>query len=119
MGRLPIMCEHTMTKSATQFSVHENPITVSRRGYPYVVVLQSAVVANARDTIVAPLVLRTGITAITGRLTPAVKFAANDYVVIIPALANIHTRDLGEAIGSLAEWRGSLLAGIDYLFFGI
>lgn len=102
-----------------QFDVHPNPITAARRAYPWVVVLQSAFANASRDRIVAPLVPRASYPQMTGRLTPAVHVAGVEYVLMVPSLAGVAARDLGEPNGSLGASRLEILAALDYLFFGI
>jgi toxin CcdB len=102
-----------------QFDVFVNPIAAARRAYPFVVVLQSDFAQGARDQIVAPLVPREALGKITGRLTPIVVVESSEHVALVPALAGVRRRDLGECISSLAANRSDLLAAIDYLFFGV
>ncbi|MCC6171511.1 MAG: CcdB family protein [Gammaproteobacteria bacterium] len=102
-----------------QFDVHRNPITAARRAYPLVVELQSTLAAASRSRIVAPLAPRTALPQVSGRLTPIVRLDGLEYVVLVPALATVASRDLLEPVGSLTGERTALLAAIDYLFFGV
>jgi toxin CcdB len=103
----------------TQFDVFVNPITATRQAYPLVVVLQSDFARDARDPIVAPLVLRQSMPAVAGRLTPIIVFHGAEHVALVPALMGIRSRDLAELRGSIASARSELLGAIDYLFFGV
>ena len=102
-----------------QFDVFSNPIAAARGAYPFVMVLQSDFAANARNQIVAPLVRRNAIATVTGRLTPRVHVNDAEFVALIPALTSLKARDLSKPIASLACARAEILAGLDYLFFGI
>lgn len=102
-----------------QFDAFINPIIAARRAYPFVIVLQSDFAQGVRDQIVAPLVPRESLSKVTGRLTPTVLMDSSEYVVLVPALAAVRRRDLGQNVGSLATARNELLAAIDYLFFGV
>ncbi len=102
-----------------QFDVYANPIRVARPAYPYVVILQSHLADVGRERIVAPLAPRESLAALAGRLTPFVRLGDAEYVVIVPGLAGIPSKDLREAAGSLAGYRSEILAGVDYLFFGV
>ena len=102
-----------------QFDVFANPIAAARRHYPFVVVLQSDLVAGARDQIVAPLVPRKSLAAIAGRLTPIVVVKSSEFVVLVPALTGVRRGDLQECVASLAPARTEVLAAIDLLFFGV
>ncbi len=102
-----------------QFDVFVNPAPAARRAYPFVVALQSPFVQTPRDQIVAPLAPRVSMPKVMGRLTPVVKINDEDYVVLVPKLAGIPSRDLAQSPCSIATARGDLLAAIDYLFFGV
>jgi toxin CcdB len=103
----------------SQFDVFVNPIPETRRTYPLVVVLQSDIALDARDSIVAPLVPRQSMSKIAGRLTPIIAFHGSEHVVLVPALIGVRSRDLAERRGSIAPARSELFAAIDYLFFGV
>ena len=107
------------TTVMTQFDVFDNPIAESRRAYPFVVVLQSDLVWDVREPIVAPVVSRQSLSKIAGRLAPIVAFNGSEHVVLVPALMGVASRDLTQRRGSLASARGEVLAAIDYLFFGV
>ncbi len=102
-----------------QFDVFANPITAARSAYPWIVGLQSELASASQDRIVAPLVPRESYPPTIGRLTPAVSVLARDFVLLIPSLAGVPTRDLGEPVASLIDSRVEILAAIDYLFFGV
>jgi CcdB protein len=50
---------------------------------------------------------------------PVVALQGADHVVLVPRLTVIRSRDLQEKVSSIASARASLLAAIDYLFFGV
>jgi len=102
-----------------QFEVFANPIPAACRAYPYVVVLQSDLAEQSQDRVVAPLAPRQSLAPVAGRLTPIVRIGAGEYVVLLPGLTTVSTRDLAEPAGSLAAARSELLAAVDYLFFGV
>jgi len=102
-----------------QFDVFVNPVAKVRAAYPLVVLLQSDVVSDGLEQIVAPLVPQQRIGRGAGRLTPVVRLEDAEYVVLTHALARLRSRDLMERRSSVASARGDLLAAIDYLFFGI
>jgi toxin CcdB len=103
----------------TQFDVFANPIAEIRRAYPFVVVLQSDLVWNVREPIVAPVVPRQLLSTIAGRLAPIVAFNGSEHVVLVPALMGVASRDLTQRHGSLVSARNEMMAAIDYLFFGV
>ena len=102
-----------------QFDAFVNPIAAARRHYPFVLVLQSDLVAGGREQIVAPLAPRKSLGEIAGRITPIVVVESAEYVVLVPALAGIRRRDLEVRVASLAGARTEVLAAVDLLFFGV
>ena len=103
----------------SQFDVFENPIARARRAYPFVVVLQADLADTGRDRIVAPLAPRARLTGSAGRLTPHVKVASVDHVLLVPSLAAVPAGDLRELRGQLAPYRNEIIAALDYLFLGV
>ena len=43
----------------------------------------------------------------------------DEFVLLVTSVTTIPTRNLGRAVGSLADRREDILAAIDYLFFGV
>jgi toxin CcdB len=101
-----------------QFDVFVNPLSIARRAYPFVVVMQSDIANNAGDQIVAPLAPKASMPKGAGPLTPMVSVNGKNLIVIVPRLTAIRSRDLTESQCSIAGARRDLLAAIDYLFFG-
>jgi toxin CcdB len=103
----------------SQYDVFDNPIPQARRAFPFVAVLQSEIADTGRDRIVAPLVPRTRIAGTVGRLTPVVKVASVDYVLLVPRMASVPANDLRTVKDKLLLYRGEIVAAIDYLFIGV
>jgi len=102
-----------------QFDVHPNPVPAARRAYPWVVVMQSDIVASSRTRLVAPLAPREAFAPSPGRLAPVARFVDAEFVVLVPALVSIPARDLEVPAGSIAAHRAELLAAVDLLFYGV
>ncbi|HEU4733630.1 MAG TPA: CcdB family protein [Kofleriaceae bacterium] len=102
-----------------QFDVFVNPIPQARRAYPYVAVLQSDVADPGRERIVAPLVPKARLAGTVGRLTPHVRVADVEHVLLVPAMAAIAATDLRELRGRLTAHRDGIIAALDYLFLGV
>lgn len=102
-----------------QFDVFVNPVSRARRAYPYVVVLQSDVADTGRDRIVAPLVPKTRMPGVAGRLMPQVRVSDVDHVLVVQNLAGIDAGELRELRGQLAPYREAIFAALDYLFLGV
>lgn len=97
----------------------DNPIPQARRAFPFVVVLQSEIADTGRDRIVAPLVPRTRMMGTIGRLTPVVKVAGVDHVLLVPRMSSVAATDLRAAKDKLLAYRSEIAASLDYLFIGV
>lgn len=103
----------------SQFAVYDNPVTRARKAYPFVVVLQADLADIGRERIVAPLAPRARLAGSAGRLTPHVKVANVDHVLLVPALAAVRADDLREPRAQLTAYRAEIVAALDYLFLGV
>jgi toxin CcdB len=103
----------------SQFDVFDNPIPQARRAFPFVAILQSELADTGRDRIVAPLVSHTRMTGTVGRLTPVVKVANVDHVLLVPRMTAIAATDLRAVKDRLTAYRGEIVAALDYLFLGV
>ena len=97
----------------------DNPIPQARWAFPFVVILQSELADTGRDRIVAPLVPRTRMTGTVGRLTPVVKVANVEHVLLVPRVTAIAATELRAIIGWLTAYRSDIVAALDYLFLGV
>jgi toxin CcdB len=105
--------------SSSAFSVFENTNPASRRLYPFLVDLQSALLADVLATrLVAPIAKTTFIKRPIAGLTPVVRFQGSDYVVDIPQMAAVIKKTLGPPIGSLETYRDDLIRAVDRLITG-
>jgi toxin CcdB len=102
-----------------QFDVFVNPISAAQKAYPLVIAMQSNLAYDATEQIIAPLAPSDSLRKAVGRLTPTVDINGKAYVVFVPRLRAVPTRDLARSIGSAAQSRSDLLAAIDFLFFGL
>ena len=103
----------------SQYDVFDNPVPQARSAFPFVVVLQSEIADTGRDRIVAPLVPRTRMAGAIGRLTPIVKVASVDHVLLVPRMTSVARIDLRGLKDKLLAYRGEIAAAIDYLFIGV
>lgn len=100
-------------------TVHANPNTKSRPSIPYLLDIQSDLLSSLGTRVVVPL-YRQETTTIhpISRLTPVVEFKGQAYVAMVPELAGVAQRELGESAGSLLPARAEILAALDLLFTG-
>jgi toxin CcdB len=101
-----------------QLDVFANPFPRSRQRQPFLVTLQSDLLARTLDTtVVAPLeVADAG--SFADRLNPRVTVDGVDYVVVTQELVTIRKSLLGEPAGSIAEHRDAVIGALDMLFTG-
>jgi hypothetical protein len=103
----------------SQYDVFDNPIAQARRAFPFVTILQSEIADTGRDRIVAPLVPRTRMSGAVGRLTPIVKVADVDHILLVPRMVAIAATDLRAVKDRLTAYRGAIVAALDFLFLGV
>ena len=108
-----------MNAKMAQFDVFVNPLSSSRRAYPFLVTMQSDFTVNGDEQLVAPIASLDYGTSASRRVTPLVALQGNNHVVLVPKLTVMRSRDLMEKVSSVASARNELLAAIDYLFFGL
>jgi toxin CcdB len=100
-----------------QFQVFENPSEISRGIFPYVVVLQSHLLAASHTTVVAPIMLQDGRSAFT-EISLAVPFAGAEHIVLIGELGAVETRLLRKPLGDLQAYEDQIRRALDRLFTG-
>ena len=55
----------------------------------------------------------------SGRLTPIVKVAGVEHVLLVPRMAPVAAADLREMTGQLTSYRNDIVAALDFLFLGV
>lgn len=102
-----------------QFTVHRNPNARSRQDVPFLLDVQSDLLSVLATRVVVPLYRREALPGEPmARLTPVLRFQDQPLVAMVPELAGVARRDLGPAMGDLAEARLELLQAIDLLLTG-
>lgn len=102
-----------------QLDVYVNPIVRARRAYPFVAVLQADVADTGHERIVAPLAPKARLTGSAGRLTPHVRVANVEHVLVVPSMTAVLASDLQELRGQLTPYRDAIVAALDFLFLGV
>ena len=102
-----------------QFSVLPNPVRASRRGFPFVMVMQSGAAEFGGTRLVAPLVPAAELNAHHGRLAPLAKVDGKDYRVILSQMTPFPLSDLRAPGRECGAARDDILSGVDLLFFGV
>lgn len=102
-----------------QFTVYRNKSPRSKATFPLLLDVQSDLLDDLQTRVVIPLtkaatLARKPVT----QLTPALPFDSEPYVLMTPLLAGIAMKELGQAVGSLAQRRDVILAAMDFLVSG-
>ena len=102
-----------------RFDVHANR-GASRERMPYLVDVQSDLLAALRTRIVVPLA-RPEVTGLRSadRLMPTLEVADEALILLTPQLAGISSSELGPAVASLAADRGAIIDALDVLVSGV
>ena len=74
---------------------------------------------TGRDRLVAPLVTRTRMPGVSGRLTPVVKVLDVEHVLLVPRMAPVAIADLRGVKDQLLRYRDEIVAALDFLFLGV
>ena len=119
MDRRPRCCGITSQIVTVQLEVFPNPLVRARRFYPYVVVLQVDMAATGRERVIAFLVPKKQIGAVSGRLMPLVELGRQEFVLLMPSITNVPVTELGRSVGDLAAYRSKIVDAIDWMFLGI
>jgi toxin CcdB len=100
-----------------QFEIYQNPSERSRPVAPYVVVLQSHLLASMPTAIVAPLLVDDGRTAYT-ETSVSLTFDGANYVLSAAELVAIDTRHLQKPLGDLRDYEDLVRRALDRIFTG-
>lgn len=101
-----------------QFDVVANPDAGDAAYRPYLVVLQSDLVAGLHSTIVAPLVPRAAFSG-ARRLNPILAVDGHDFWLATHELFAVDRRGLRRTVASVADHRDAIIAALDFVFTGI
>jgi toxin CcdB len=103
----------------SQFDILANPFPRSRERQPYLVNLQSDILARDVDTIVVAPLERVGPDDYADRLNPQIIVDGETYIFIAQELVTVRKNVLGRPRGSLAADRDKIIAALDLLFTGV
>src|ERR1700694_2974258 len=103
-----------------QFSVFKNKNPHSKTAFPFLVDVQSNLLAELQTSVVIPLAKAPELTRKPiSTLSPLVEVHGHKYVLLTPQLAGISTSDLGAEVASIVEHRDAVIAALDCLITGI
>ena len=103
-----------------QFSVHRNPNPQTRALMPFLLDVQSDLLADLGTRVVAPLCPASAMKGkLVKTLMPMFQVDGKSYAMIAPQLAGIEKKQMGPEVANLAQHRNEIIAALDLLFTGI
>jgi toxin CcdB len=102
----------------SQFDVVANPFPRSRERQPFLVNLQSDLLARSLDTVVVAPLERAGSGTFADRLNPHLTVDGQPFVLIAQEIVTVRKSVLGKPHGSIATERDKIIAALDLLFTG-
>jgi toxin CcdB len=101
-----------------QFDVFANPFPRSRGRQPFLVALQSDLLARSLDTVVVAPLEASEHGKYADRLNPQIAIEDKVFRLIAQEIVTVRKSVLGETRGSLARERDQIIAALDLLFTG-
>jgi toxin CcdB len=101
-----------------QFDVVANPFPRSRERQPYLVTLQSDILARNLETVVVAPLEPAGQGPFADELNPRIEIAGTPFVLIAQELVTVRKAALGPAQASAVAERDRIIAALDLLFTG-
>ena len=103
-----------------QFGVHRNSNAATRAAFPFLLDVQSDLVADLATRVVVPLCPASVMKGkLVRTLMPTFGIEGRQYAMITPQLAGISAKQLGARVADLSGKRGEIVAALDLLFTGI
>jgi toxin CcdB len=103
-----------------QFAVYKNKNAATRTRFPFLLDIQSDLLDPLATRVVVPL-QAAGLAASRSMepLTPAIRVAGKDYLMITPQLAGVAARELGPVVADASADRAVIIAALDFLISGV
>ena len=103
-----------------QFDVYVNPSKRSKNAYPFLVDIQSKLIAEIDTRIVIPLGKLASFSNVAlPRLTPIVEYEGEKLLLLTPQISSVPNKVLKNPVGSLAHLRETIIASLDFAVSGI
>jgi toxin CcdB len=104
----------------SQFAVHKNKNPKSKSAFPYLLDVQSDLLADLQTRVVVPLAKLTALRKKPMKdLTPVVDIDGGKYLLLVPQLAGIAANKLGPAVSNVSSHRDEIVAALDFLITGV
>jgi toxin CcdB len=101
-----------------QFDVVTNPFLQSRSRQPYLLILQSDILAHDLKTVVVAPLEPAGLSAFAARLNPEIIVDGEPFRLIAQELVTVRRSVLGAVKASADSSRDAIIAALDFLFTG-
>jgi toxin CcdB len=103
-----------------QFAIYRNPNPTTKATVPYLLDIQSDLMADLETRVVVPLYTAASMKGkVLKTLTPAFEVEGKQYVMMTPQLAGISKKQLGAKVADLSSHRDEIIAALDLLITGI
>ncbi len=102
-----------------RFDVRANLNRSSRERVPYLLELQTDLLAGLGTRLVAPLMPATRFGPTASRLNPVLRIGSRNFVMDTALIAGVPANQLGDRVASLGERSADLLGALDFLVSGI
>ncbi len=103
-----------------QFAVHKNTNAATQAAVPFLLDVQSDLIAELGTRVVVPLYTAAAMEGKTLKtLTPTFEIEGKQYVMMTPQMAGIAKKQLGSPVADLSAQRNEIIAAIDLLITGI
>lgn len=103
-----------------QFTVHRNPNPATRATYPFLLDVQSDIVADLSTRVVVPLCPASAMKGkLIKTLMPVFEVDGKRYAMLTPQLAGVSMKQVGSKVVDLTQCRDEILAALDLLITGI
>jgi toxin CcdB len=103
-----------------QFAVHRNKNPATKARIPFLIDVQSELLADLGTRVVIPLHPEGAFAGkVLTTLTPTFEIEGGRYLMMTPQLAGIPKKVLGPQVASLSVQRDIIIAALDFLITGI
>lgn len=103
-----------------QFAVHKNTNAATKAAVPFLLDVQSDLIAELGTRVVVPLYTAAAMKGKTLKtLTPVFEIEGRQCVMMTPQLAGIAKKQLGTQVATLSAQRDDIIAALDLLITGI
>jgi hypothetical protein len=102
-----------------QHDLFANPADRTRRGFPFIAVLQADIAGEGRGRVVAPLAPRRLMPGAVGRLLPIVRHDDVEFLLALELMTTVPISALRQRLGSIAQYRDDVTRALDWLFTGV